>query len=71
MRRSAVLYLPLQLVFPATYRGARYLNGKEPKSCLGQVFNSKLGSFATEYNKCIATLRATSRVANSFHVKSG
>jgi hypothetical protein len=39
MRRSTVQRLPLQHEFPAK------ANGREPKTCLGQVFNYKLGCF--------------------------
>ncbi len=33
--------------------GSAITNGREPKSCLGRVFNSKLDCFATPYRKCI------------------
>ncbi len=45
--------------------GARYLTGENPKSCLGQVFNSKLGRITILRNKCMALHAATSRVENS------
>jgi hypothetical protein len=33
--------------------GSAITNGREPRSCLGQVFNSKLGCFATPGRKWI------------------
>jgi len=33
--------------------GSVITNGREPRSCLGRVFNSKLGCFATLGRKCI------------------
>ncbi len=33
--------------------GSAITNEREPRSCLGQVFNSKLGCFATPGRKCI------------------
>ena len=39
--------LPLQSGSAISYR-------REPKSCLGQVFNSKLGHIATQLSKCKA-----------------
>ncbi len=33
--------------------GSAITNGREPRSCLGRVFNSKLGCFATPGCKCI------------------
>jgi hypothetical protein len=33
--------------------GSAITNGREPRSCLGQVFNSKLGCFATLGRKSI------------------
>jgi hypothetical protein len=30
------------------------LNGKEPKPCLGRVFNFKLDSFTAKNSKCVA-----------------
>ncbi len=42
--------------------GSMITNGREPRSCLGWVFNSKLGCFATHYSVTHAT---TSKVENS------
>ncbi len=39
--------------------------GRELKSCLGRVFNSKLVSFIVLGGKCVAYKTATSRVENS------
>jgi hypothetical protein len=36
-----------------TSPGRAITNGREPRSCLGRVFNSKLGCFATPGSKCI------------------
>ncbi len=52
-------------------RGARKLtNGREPKSCLGRVFNFKLGCFA----RCVQFMAYTnmdeSRLENSAQVSS-
>jgi hypothetical protein len=33
--------------------GSAITNGREPRSCLDRVFNSKLGCFATLGRKCI------------------
>jgi hypothetical protein len=33
--------------------GSVITNGKETRSCLGRVFNSKLGSIATLGSKCM------------------
>ncbi len=33
--------------------GSAITNGREPRSCLGRVFNSKLGCFATLGSKCM------------------
>ncbi len=40
-------------------------NGRETKSCLGPVFNSKLGRIDMPHNKCMAWHPATHRVENS------
>jgi len=45
--------------------GSAKANGREPKSCLGRVFNSKLGHTAMLCRKCMAWQAATSRVENS------
>ncbi len=45
--------------------GGKISNRREPESCLGQVFNSKLGHIAILRNKCMAWHAATSRVENS------
>ncbi len=34
--------------------GRAISNGREPRSCLGQVFNIKLGSFASKQLNCMA-----------------
>ncbi len=39
-------------------------------SCLGRVFNSKLGCFCSEFNSMAQTSTPTSRVENSAHVAS-
>ena len=40
-------------------------NGREPASCLGWVFYSKLGHIAIQCSKCMTWHAATSRVENS------
>ncbi len=45
--------------------GSVISNGREPKSCLGRVFNYKLGHIAILCGKCMAWYEATSRVENS------
>ncbi len=37
--------------------GSAISNGREHKSCLGRVFNSKLGRIATLLGKCIACMQ--------------
>ncbi len=51
--------------------GSAISNGREPRSCLGRVFNIKLGSFVSKQLNCMArTHTATSRVENSAQVSS-
>jgi hypothetical protein len=69
MKWSTVRSLPLQSVFPGYTTmlqglwfceyppGTTISNGREPKSCLGQVFNSKLGRIATLPSKCMACMQ--------------
>jgi hypothetical protein len=38
--------------------GSAISNGRDPKSCLGRVFNSKLGHIATLLSKCMASMQA-------------
>ncbi len=45
--------------------GSAISNGRGPKSCLGRVFNSKLGHIAILHTKWVAWHAATSRVENS------
>jgi hypothetical protein len=37
--------------------GSAISNGREPKSCLGRVFNSKLGRIATLMSKCMVCMQ--------------
>ena len=37
--------------------GSAITNGREPRSCLGRVFNSKLGHSATLVNKCMVCMQ--------------
>ncbi len=37
--------------------GSTTSNVREPKSCLGRVFNSKLGHIATLLSKCMACMQ--------------
>ncbi len=53
------------------YPGSTITNGRKPKSCLDQVFNSKLGHIAMLRNKCMAWHAAICRVENSAQGLSG
>jgi hypothetical protein len=37
--------------------GRAITNGREPRSCLGRVFNSKLGCIATTGSKCMVCMQ--------------
>jgi hypothetical protein len=37
--------------------GSAKANGREPKTSLGQVFNSKLGCIATQGSKCMVCMQ--------------
>ncbi len=37
--------------------GSAITNGREPRSCLGQVFNSELGCIATPGSKCMVCMQ--------------
>jgi hypothetical protein len=56
---------PLCLFQKDNDQGARYLTGDNFKSCLGWVFNSKLGHIAMLCNTCLTWHAATSRTENS------
>jgi hypothetical protein len=45
--------------------GSAVTNGREPRSCLGRVFNSKLGCIITLGSKFHGIHAATSKVENS------
>ncbi len=49
--------------------GRAITNGREPRSCLGQVFNFKSGSF-TDNSKILQPANATSKVENWTQVLS-
>ncbi len=49
--------------------GNAITNGREPRSCLGQVFNFKLGSF-TDNNKIVQHANGHFKVENSAQVLS-
>ncbi len=51
---------------PARTLGARFLTG-ENNSCSGQVFNSKLGYFATEHNYGVRSQAAATKIENYAH----
>ncbi len=53
------------LGYHTEWSGSAISNGREPKSCLGQVFNSKLDHIAILCSKGMAWHAATSRVENS------
>jgi hypothetical protein len=37
--------------------GSAITNGREPRSCLGRVFNPKLGCIATPGSKCMVCMQ--------------
>ncbi len=39
------------------YPGSTITNGRKPRSCLGRVFNSKLGCIATLGSKCMVCMQ--------------
>jgi hypothetical protein len=47
------VFCQASLIFTSKVGSAIY-NGREPKSCLGQVFNSKLDRIAILCSKCVA-----------------
>jgi hypothetical protein len=50
----------LQTVLPnlaESSAGSAITNGREPRSCLGLVFNSKLGHIATLGGKCMVCMQ--------------
>jgi hypothetical protein len=53
-----------------TKSGSAKSNRREPRSCLGQVLNIRLGSFVSKQNSCMACTLAASRVENSAQVSS-
>jgi hypothetical protein len=56
MQATGCIVLALATLGKATQieveTGSAITNGREPRSCLGRVFNSKLGCFATPGRKC-------------------
>ncbi len=62
-RRSRLRQIPQRQVdtFLSVSAGSAISNGREPRSCLGRVFNIKLGSFVSKQLNCMArTHTATS-----------
>ncbi len=55
-------YIALLITFPEAARllydvpGSAITNGREPRSCLGSFFNSKLGCIATLGSKCMVCM---------------
>jgi hypothetical protein len=49
---NAAHYCPL-----TPYSGSTITNGREPRSCLGRVFNSKLGCIGTLGSKCMVYMQ--------------
>ncbi len=63
-------FLPCFLVQKSLLKlGSAISNGREPKSCLGRVFNSKLGRTAILCGKCMVWYAATSRAENRPRVR--
>ncbi len=54
----------------AVLEGSTKANGREPKSCLGRIFNFKLGCLGSECNCMAYPSTPTSRVENSAQVSS-
>jgi hypothetical protein len=50
--------------------GSAKANGREPKSCLGRVFNFKFGCFYYECNCMVKTNTPTFKVENSAQILS-
>ncbi len=50
---SMVLEGAMKELFVCVCVGSTITNGREPRSCLGRVFNSKFGCFATLGSKCM------------------
>ncbi len=51
-----IAIIVINLVSPRGEAGSARTNGREPRSCLGRVFNSKLGHIATLGSKCMQPL---------------
>jgi hypothetical protein len=45
------------VIEPLVHPGSGKIYGREPKSCLGRVFNVKVGHFASKQHKCIAHMQ--------------
>ncbi len=52
-----ILMSRLQASLVCQSAGSLKANGREPKSCLGRVFNFKLGHFASKQHKCMAHMQ--------------
>ncbi len=55
-REEASFVLHLKKNFE-TSAGSAITNGREPRSCLGQVFNSMLGCISTPGSKCMVCMQ--------------
>ncbi len=42
---------------PKAHPGSAKTNGREPRCCLGRVFNSKLGCIAAPGSKCMVCMQ--------------
>ena len=54
---NKILVIPICYTNWSVIAGSTISNGREPKSCLGRVFNSKLGCIATLLSKCMACMQ--------------
>jgi hypothetical protein len=52
-----ITFTKTQTVQLFTLMGSAISIGREPKSCLGRVFNSKLGRIATLGSKCMVSMQ--------------
>ncbi len=53
-KRARYLYFPAYAIKFIDKKGSAITNGREPRSCLGRVFNCKLGSFTDDLKNVAA-----------------
>jgi hypothetical protein len=58
MRASSFIIFDIDAIIEQVASGSAITNGSEPRSCLGRVFNSKLGCIAAILgSKCIVCMQ--------------